>query len=194
MTRTPTTTRRSNGSAASGRGFTFLEAVLGLALLGILGGAIFGVLGYAWRIEIEARQTLAAAEIANRVLISYIDDPTSPEKLPETIAYEQADYRWSIDVQPTIIRDAFPDARTSRDGLPATQEALESLELVTVTAWLDDDTSASAAPGRTPTFRMERVINPFQYRGNDTLERLLQSPERQNRLLMQMSGIDGGGS
>lgn len=179
---------------ATRRGFTFLEAILGLALLGILGGAIFAVLGYAWRIEIEARQTLAAAEIANRVLISYIDDPTSPEKLPETIAYEQLDYRWSIDVTPTIIRDAFPGARTSRDGLPATQEALESMELVTVTAWLDDGTSASVAPGRTPTVRLERVINPFQYRGNDTLQRLLQSPERQQRLLMQISGIEGGGS
>ncbi|MEO1717079.1 MAG: hypothetical protein AAFR76_08195 [Planctomycetota bacterium] len=193
MTRTPSTSRRAK-KVATRRGFTFLEAILGLALLGILGGAIFAVLGYAWRIEIEARQTLAAAEIANRVLISYIDDPTSPEKLPETIAYEQVDYRWSIDVAPTIIRDAFPGARTSRDGLPATQEALESMELVTVTAWLDDGTSLSAAPGRTPTVRLERVINPFQYRGNDTLERLLQSPERQRQLLMQMSGIEGGGS
>ncbi len=189
MTRRACTTRRVAGHAR--RGFTFLEAVLGMALLGILGGAIFGVLGYAWRVEIEARQTLAAAEIANRVLISYIDDPTSREKLPEVIGYEQVQYRWSLEVTPTAIRDAFPEARTSRDGAPSTQQALENMELVTVTAWLDDGTANSAAPGRTPTFRLERVIHPFQYRGNDTLERLLEDPERQNRLLMQMIGLDG---
>lgn len=165
-----------------------------MALLGILGGAIFGVLGYAWRIEVEARQTLAAAEIANRVLISYIDDPTSPEKLPDTIDYEQISYRWSIDVEPTVIRDAHPGARVNRDGSPETQEALESMERVTITAWLDDGTAGSVAPGRTPTFTLERVINPFQYRGNDTLERLLADPQRQNRLLEQMMGVNGGGS
>jgi type II secretory pathway pseudopilin PulG len=185
--------RRTSRPPTSHRGFTFLEAILGLALVGILGGAIFGVLGYAWRIEIEARQTLAAAEIANRVLISYIDDPTSTAKLPELIDYEQVRYRWSLNVTPTIIRDAFPEARTSRSGAPANTEALESMELVTVTAWLDDGSSASIAPGRTPTFQLERVINPFQYRGNDTLERLLESPERQNRLLLQMIDVEGGG-
>lgn len=185
MPRPPRTTRR---------GFTFLEAILGMALVGILGGAIFGVLGYAWRIEIEARQTLAAAEIANRVLISYIDDPTSTAKLPELIDYEQVRYRWSLNVTQTLLRDSFPDARTDREGAPSSSEALESMELVTVTAWLDDGSASSIAPGRTPTFELERVINPFQYRGNDTLERLLQSPERQNRLLLQMIGVEGGGS
>ncbi|MEL7483974.1 MAG: type II secretion system protein [Planctomycetota bacterium] len=191
MTVTPSTSHRANRHAR--RGFTFLEAVLGTALLGILGGAIFSVFGYAWRVEIEARHTLAAAEIANRVLISYIDDPTSPEDLPELIAYEQARYRWSIDTDPTIIRDAHPDARVNRDGSPEVQQALESMERVTITAWLDDGTPESVAPGRTPTFQLERVINPFQYRGNDTLERLLNDPDRLNQMTEQLLNVTGTG-
>ncbi len=179
-------------SRCSKRGFTFLEAVLGMALLGILAGAIFGVLGYAWRVELEARQTLAAAEIANRVLISYLDDSTSPRDLPETIDYEQMRFRWTLDTEKAAIRDAFPDARVGREGTPEFLEALGNMEFVTVVAWLDDGTDLGQAPGRTPTFRIERTIDPFAFRGTDTIERLLKDPERQGVMINRMIGLEGG--
>lgn len=176
------------------RGFAFLEAVLGMALLGILAGAILGVLGYAWNVEIQARQTLAAAEVANRVLISYLDDQTSPRKLPPAIDYQQMRFRWSLETDSITVRDSNPDARVSRAGTPAVLEAFDRMEFVTVVAWLDDGTDASAAPGRTPTFTLERMVDPFGFRGVDTLERLLQDSERQSEFVERMMGVNQSGT
>lgn len=183
---------RTTPTIATRRGFTFLEAVLGMALLGILASAIFGVLGYAWRVETEARQTLAAAEVANRVMISYLDDTTSRDDLPERIDYEQQRFRWSIETRTAALRDTFPEARVGRDGSTEIQQALDSMEFVRVVAWLDDGSRNAEAPGRTPTFALERVVDPFAYRGTDSTERLIRDPDRQGDLINRLLSLDGG--
>ncbi|MEO1583221.1 MAG: type II secretion system protein [Planctomycetota bacterium] len=183
--------RKPNPTARhASRGFTFLEAVLGLALLGIIGGAIFGVLGYAWRVEINARQTLGAAEVANRVLISYLDDSTSPRKLPDTIAYQEMTFRWSLDTTRVSIKDTVPSARTDRDGSATIQEALDKMESVVVIAWIDDGTPASLVPGSTPGYRLDRVIDPFTFRSADSIDRLINDPERRDELFQRIIGLD----
>lgn len=172
---------------ATRRGFSFLEAVLAAALLAIIASSIFTVLGYAMASDRTDTARLGAAEVANRVLISYIDDSTSIRKLPDTIDYGGNTFRWDLDDDYVRIEEPNRQNRVTSGKSGAVPTALVRLKEVRVTVWQDDGTIESRQPGATPGVRLNRLINPFGYRGADSTERILESPERITELLKHIS-------
>jgi type II secretory pathway pseudopilin PulG len=179
-------------SAPGARGFTFLEAVLAAALLGIIAAAILSAIGYAWNAEIRGRQQLGAAEVANRVLISYLDDQTSLRKLPRVIDYDGRSFRWNAELREVRLVDDNPSARRDRRGETTANAAFDRLVSVRVLAWLDDGSAASLAPGATPSATIERLVDPLAFRGADTIERIFDDPERQRELLRGLVDLPSG--
>jgi hypothetical protein len=169
--------------------------VLAAALLGIVAAGVMGALSYAWNLEIRGRQRLAAAEVANRVLISYLDDSTSirPGKLPPTIGYRGEQYRWREERKRVSIIDANPNGRRGRAGDVTSNDAFEQMVSIRVEAWLDDGSPAAQFPGATPGAAIERLVDPLAFRGVDTIERLLQDPERQTELIGNVTGLGNQG-
>ena len=175
------------------RGFSFLEAVLAAALLAIVASSIFSVIGYAMASDRQDAVRLGAAEVANRLLISYLDDSTSVNKLPDTIDYGNSTFRWDLDKDTVRIEEPNRRLRVTAGRSGAVPTALVQLKEIRVTVWQDDGTLASRQPGATPGVRLNRLINPFGYRGADSTERLLGSPERITELLKNISGVEDPG-
>jgi len=177
------------------RGFSFLEAVLAAALLAIVASSIFSVIGYAMASDRQDAIRLGAAEVANRLLISYLDDSTSIKKLPDTIDYGNATFRWDLDKDTVRIEEPNRHLRVTAGRSGAVPTALVQLREIRVTVWQDDGSPASRQPGATPGVRLNRLISPFALgnRGADSTERLLESPERIAELLKNISGFEDPG-
>lgn len=182
--------RRPSLALRARRGFSFIEAVLAAALLGIVASAIFSVLGYVWASDREDTVRLGAAEVANRVIISYLDDETSIGKLPRVIDYGRERYRWELDEDTVRIEEPNRGARVTAGRAGAVPNALVKLKEIRVTVWQDDGTDASLTQGATPGVRINRLVNPIAYRGTDTIERLFNNPERMARLVQNLTGFE----
>src|SRR6188474_231252 len=97
------------------RGMTFLEVVAAMALLGVVSASLFGVVGFVTGGQLRQNQQLAAAEVANRLLLQYLDEPT---KMPGTnvkMEYgppgKAALFRWEYSEQPVAFVEVMGDSR-----------------------------------------------------------------------------------
>lgn len=172
------------------RGFSFLEAVLAATLLALIASSIFSVVGYALASDRTDAARLGAAEVANRVLITYLDDSTSIRRLPETIDYGSYSFRWELDEDTVRIEEPNRHRRVTSGVTGRVPSALVRLKEIRVSVWQDDGSIESRLPGATPGVRLNRLVNPFGYRGADSTERLLESPDRITELLKNISGFE----
>ncbi len=172
------------------RGFSFLEAVLAAALLGIIASAIFSVLGYVYASDREDAARLGAAEVANRIIITYLDDETSIKKLPDVIDYGPRRFRWDLEEDQVRIDEPNRSARVTAGRQGATPNALVKLKEIRVTVWEDDGTEASRQVGASAGVRLNRLVNPIAYRGSDGVTRMLSDPERIMRMMQNLTGFE----
>ena len=121
------------GARWTRRGFSFLEAVLAAALLGIIASAIFSVLSYVYASDREDTVRLGAAEVANRIIITYLDDKTSIKKLPDLIDYGPDSYRWDLEEDTVRIEEPNRHLRVTAGREGAVPNALVRLDEIRVT-------------------------------------------------------------
>lgn len=178
------------GARWTRRGFSFLEAVLAAALLGIIAAAIFSVLSYVYASDRDDATRLGAAEVANRIIITYLDDETSIRKLPDIIDYGVRQYKWDLEEDNVRIEEPNRSARVTAGRQGATPNALVKLKEVRVTVWEYDGTNASLEPGTTSGVRLNRLVNPIAYRGSDGVTRMLSSTERITRMMQNLTGFE----
>ena len=86
-------------------------------LLGIASAMIFSAVGQMWVGQRRQQQLLGASEVANRIILQYLDDRTHLPRQSEPIAYGRFDYRWSLRVERVVLRE--PSHRNA--GGPASQ-------------------------------------------------------------------------
>jgi prepilin-type N-terminal cleavage/methylation domain-containing protein len=159
-------------------GFTFLETVAAAALLGILAAAVFGALNALVSSQSRMRQRLACAELANRIVLMYLDDKDSMPPRGGSIPYAGSEYRWEMTERPVEIVPARPDVAAERAaenrGL-----RLDRIQNVTVRVWLDDGTGETAMFTETGPFAVvNRMVDPIgrAMRNPDSAEYLLRDP------------------
>lgn len=186
----PSLALRARGVRASRRGFSFIEAVLAAALLGIVASSIFGVLAYVYASDRQDQLRLGAAEVASRIIVSYLDDTTSVDKLPEVIDYGPERYRWDLEEGDVRIEEPNRRARVTAGQAGAVPNALVNLKELRVTVWHDDGTPATITPGASPGVRLNRLVYPFAFRGTDTLERLFNDPARIADFMQGLTGFE----
>lgn len=166
--------------AARRRGMTFLEVVLASALLGIVAMGVFGALNYLVLQHKRAEQLTGAAEVANRVVVMFLDNPDAMPSNGQPIPYGRHRYRWTYDAGPISVID--PNA-TEGQPSPLTLDRLQEL---TVTVWLHEDSGGASAPGpSTPGLTVRRMLDPAATRNPDSMARAIDD----GRLLR---GLQGG--
>lgn len=160
---------------------TFLEAVLASALLGIVAMGVFGALNYLVLQQKRAEQIAGASEVANRVVVMYLDNPNGMPEGGRPIAYGRHLYRWTYDSAPIEVYD--PNATDEPTPLSLTR-----LRELTVSVWLHEDSGGAYAPGpSTPGIIVRRMLDPLASRNPDTFERGIKDGSI-------MEGIMGGGA
>ena len=148
------------------------------------------MLSYVYASDREDTVRLGAAEVANRIIITYLDDKTSIKKLPDLIDYGPDSYRWDLEEDTVRIEEPNRHLRVTAGREGAVPNALVRLDEIRVTVWQDDGTDASLTPGSTPGVRLNRLVNPIAYRGDDVIERTLASPDRISELMQNLTGFE----
>jgi type II secretory pathway pseudopilin PulG len=195
-------------SGVSERGMTFLEVVFGAALVVMIGATVTGLFTYITSTQRREQRMLACAEVANRLMLNYLDNPAAmpdPNKVVEYGPPESpAKFRWEIKEERIELEEARPEGRdTAREG-PLRRDRMKQ---VTIRAWLSELSGGSQRPdGSTPQVTLARMIDPLALRNPDSTENMLKDPAAyqkwfeammgftQGQTVMQPQGTAGGGA
>lgn len=181
----------------SRRGMTFLEVVAGAALLALLAATLFGAIGYMFRSSVRERQELAAAELANRLMLQYLDDyrqmpsRTAPVKFGAPGA--EWWFRWELRVTGATLEEHVADESRRAARVERTQSAnLSRFKQITMRVWLAEDSggSASRVP-EVPQYAITRVMDPLATRNPDSIQKMWKNPELQSKMLELAFGQGG---
>lgn len=182
--------RRARAKAA--RGTTFIEVVGATAMMAVVATALFGVLSFITAEQTRAARILGAAEVANRVMILYLDDATAVPKQPALIGYGPATYRWNYTDEPIRLIEAGAASRVKSGIRPLSNDRYRR---VTVRVWLSEESGGAVAPnGIAPEVTLTRMMDPFAIRNADSFTNLVNNPEARQRWIEQMSGMSSGAS
>lgn len=176
---------RGGVSAGARRGMSFLEVVVALAILSMIAATSMSAISSITGQARAARQRMAAMELANRLVLQYMDDPTRMPRAELPIEYAQERYRWrlhegSVSMVPVIA----PEERTTLGP-----RRLDRFKTVSITVWLGEESGGTWQPEvGTPGAVLTRLMDPYALRNPDAIERLTKDPERLRSFLEAFTG------
>jgi hypothetical protein len=183
------------------RGLTFLETILGVAILALMTSTVMAAIAFIHRTQMRQRELLMCNELANRLILMYLDDPQSPN-MPSELSpfgpYDGKMYRYMKRSEPVQIVNATPADPTAvaagtNSASPASNDgglSLDRLEIIHVRVWLAEDSGGSMSPGgNTPEATLSRMADPFAiFNRPDSARNMLGTPDGMRRLRDTISG------
>ncbi len=157
------------------RGLTFLETIGASVILAMLAAVVFGAFNSMLAGQNRQRQRLACAEIANRLILQYLDDPTALPEPHLPVEYGVERFRWAIAVTPVqrvLANEEFFASATRRTSV--TNDRHEHLRVL---VWLAEESGGSAGfDPIVPHAQMGRLLDPIGMRNPDSFENIFRSP------------------
>lgn len=175
---------------------TLLEVVLSIVLLGLVAATLAGVMGSLQRTQARHRHQLAAAEVANALILQHIDDHNSLPSELAPVPYGDSEYRFTFSERPTTI---LMDARALEDATYSEKaRRIDRVRLLSVKVWLAEDFGGSFRYDElVPHASMTRLYDPLAFANPDSVSTRLQTAEGLNELVQTMmdpTGTAGGSS
>jgi len=175
------------------RGATLIEAVLATVLLGMVAATLASAVSYMSSSQSRMQQRLGAAELANRLILQYIDDQDAMPSSSLPIEYDMDLFRWTMDVAPVEFTMAEPaveeEANTIGSGIN-----FERIRLVSIKVWLSEDSGgARGFSTELPNAQLTRLIDPLAFSNPDSLQTMLDTPGGMERLFERLMQIEDGG-
>lgn len=173
---------------------TFLEVVCAAALLGIVAATIFSVFGFITLSQVRERRMLACAEVANRLMLNYLDNPASMPDPNKVVEYGPAEspakFRWDVKEERVELHEARPEGRdTTREG-PLKRDRMKQ---VTIRAWLSEQSGGERAlDSSVPHVTLTRMVDPLALRNPDSTENMLKDPAAYQKWFEAMMGFTAG--
>lgn len=165
---------------ASRRGASFIEVVLGVALLGMVAGTLtltVGAIGGSFQ---RQQDRLGAAEIASRLLLMRADDEDSLPGSNAQISFGTRNFRWTMEERGVQVTLSEPAQEATSDGTSggSTLDLSRRLVAVSVTTWLSEDSGGSATFNENvPHYTLTRLIDPISFTTSDSAEARLETQE-----------------
>ena len=156
-------------------------------MLALAAAAMMSAGGAVMNGQVRGVKRLGAAEIANRLMLMYLDDEESLPNQGAPIEYGKETYRWSKDVSPITISSAMPQETARASGALS----LDRMRAVTFTVWETDETRGRIANNEgAPSFTLTRIVDPIfgQLRNPDTRERIMSDPVLRQRFIDMITG------
>ena len=173
-------------------GLTFLEAILAVVLLSMVAISLSSAVSFMSQSQRRMSQKLGAAELANRLILQYIDERDSlPDKaLP--IEYDVDLYRWTLEEQP--VKFEFDDKVVAEAGNNVGGGvSLDRIKLITIKVWLASDSGGSRSfTSNVPNAVVTRLIDPLAFNNPDSLNTLLQKPGGIEQLFESLLELEEG--
>ncbi len=176
------------------RGITLLEVVFAVVLLMMTTATLVSSNSYILKSQGREAQRLGAAELANRLMLQYIDDKNALPSDALPIEYSRWRYRWKMDERRvTVVFD--PAAEQDEDR--ATGIGPERVRLVVVRVWLGEESGGAALFNeQVPSVVLTRMYDPlgFEYHSPDTNANQLSTDEGLREIMNEIIELQGGTS
>ncbi|MHA7814739.1 MAG: hypothetical protein ACX94C_15260 [Phycisphaerales bacterium] len=173
------------------RGVTFLEATLASVLLAMVASTLAGGVSFMTRSQQRMDQKLGAAELANRLILQYIDDRDSLPDRTLPIEYDVDLYRWTLEESP--VEFVFDNIQDDSAGGVGGGASLSRIKLITIRVWLSDESGGVRSYNtQVPHCEITRLIDPLAFNNPDSLKTLLEQPGGIERLFESMMEDLGG--
>lgn len=147
-------------------------------LLAIVTAVIMGAVNNMLSAQKRAQQRLASAEIANRLVLMYLDDAETMPSGATPIPYAGDEYRYAMTVTPVEIRAARPDVAIER-AAEARGLRLDRIQNIVVQVWLCETSGGALGYDEAvPHARVTRLVDPIgrAMRNPDSADYLLKDP------------------
>lgn len=169
---------------------SFLEVLLSVVLLALVTGMIMAALQGVVGSQLRQHQRLGAAEVANRLILEYIDDQGSMPKPGLPVMYGRDYYAWSIEERPITLTPAKPPEPAGATARPTSGIDLDRLKTVRLTVWLSDERGGPPEAGA-PMFALSRIVDPIfgQLRNPDTADHIMKDPVLRQKFLDAVTGM-----
>lgn len=159
--------------------------VLSVVVLGLVAAAIMNAVGYIIGVEARSRRLIAAHELANRLILQYLDDDTSMPDRSRPLEYNDHIYAWDIEVQPVTMDPSNPiRAATS----PVAMQFLSRFKLLTIVVYEAERGPSGGLILGEPMAMLSRVFDPTVVRNPDAMERFGENEDRVQRLVGTLTG------
>lgn len=185
---------RKGRAVRARRGMTFLEVVAAVAVLALMTGTVLGAVSLVQGMQLRQTHTLACAELANRMMLQYLDDKSSVPSPITPLEYGAHRYRFSL-AESSV---GFVSAESTSDT-GATQRVGRSpitpdrrYKQVTVKVWLSEESGGSQQLVEgVPHVQIARLIDLLAFRNPDSAQNMLSQPGAMQQLL---EAIGAGGA
>jgi len=175
------------------RGITILEVVFAVVLLGMTTVTLVSANSFVLRSQGREAQRLGAAELANRLMLQYIDDKSSLPSDALPIPYSQWRYRWKMDERRvTVTYDEAAEVDDEPSGIGP-----ERVRLVVFRVWLGEESGGSALfNADVPSIVVTRLYDPlgFEYHSPDSNDNQVSTDEGLREIMGEIIDLQGGTS
>ena len=171
-----------------------MESVVAVAILAILASTVIGGISMVMSQQVRQQRRLACAELSNRLILMYLDDPDTMPDQSLPIGYGNEKFRWELIENPVQINSARTDLAAELQD--KTSMTLDRLNAVTIRVWLSEQSGGTFAPSpQAPTYAITRLIDPVSNitRNPDSLSYAAKSESGRARLINTFRGADRGG-
>ncbi|GJM18978.1 MAG: hypothetical protein DHS20C14_11910 [Phycisphaeraceae bacterium] len=171
---------------------TFLEVILAVVLIGLLASTIAMLTGSLQRSQQRHKDLLATHELANALILQYVDDPNSVPSSSEPVAYNDAKYRFTF--KETRARIALDAAAFGDDQASRRERNVDRVKQISVTVWPSEDFGGSARFDQSlPHASLTRLVDPLSFANPDSANTRLNTEEGMTGVLQELMSLDGGG-
>jgi type II secretory pathway component PulJ len=171
------------------RAMTLLEVVLAVLMLGMVAASVSSALAFTLNSDSRAQVRLSAYEVANRVVLQYLDDRTALPNPAAPIEYGRYRFFWEAVPINVEMRVKAADASSGRSAPRNTNR----FEFVTVRVWLAVGTTGRGGSLQKGELlaELDRLLDPTAPRNPDAARRMA-TPNGIIDLMKRM-GIDSSG-
>jgi len=190
------------------RGITFLETILAVALLGLTTMSVVLAVNYIGAASVRNAHRMNEAEIANRLMLQFFDDPASLPSDTQPIQYGKDGefrYRWTLGEEPVTVELPTPVTPSAEDDRReqqlaslgrSTTDRFSRFRVVRVKVWLGEETGGSYFPDAgVPQVTLSRLYDPADIPNwnPDKLRRQIDAGGGLKGVLDQMTGARNSG-
>ncbi len=171
---------------------TFLEVVLAVVLLGMLASTIAMMSGAMERGQTRQKHLLAAHELANAIILQYVDDPESVPSDFEPVAYNDSEYRFEF--KETRARVTLDPAALGNERASRNERNVDRVKQISVTVWPSEDFGGSVRfDAALPHAKLTRLVDPLSFSNPDSWNTRIDTEEGMQGLMLQLMELDSGG-
>ncbi len=159
---------------------TLLEVVLAIAALGLVAASATTTLSFLYGSQVREQRRLGARELAHRLVLIRLDDPSDLPGASEKIPYAQDLYRYDLHVAPVALHPQRHVMRAMARRRSESPVSIDRLEQITIRVWLSEESGgANRFDTSVPHAQIVRLIDPhYLNRNPDSGQKLFNDPNR----------------